>query len=705
MLRRAYVFSAMVHKGQLRKTGEPYLTHPLAVAFILAELRLDLPTVATGLLHDTVEDSEDPTATLHEVEDKFGSEVTGLVDGVTKLKRLEFASEADRQAENLRKMVLAMVGDIRVILVKLADRLHNMRTLHALEQRKQHRIAQETLEIYVPLAHRLGLGVIRSELEDLSLRYVEPEAFRTLERRLRDMRAESDALIEEITTQLRGKLEEHGINAEISGRIKSIYSIHRKMEEQDLTIEQVYDIIALRVITESVKDCYGALGIVHSVWHPVPGRIKDYIAMPKANLYQSLHTTVMSEKGHPFEVQIRDWKMHELAEFGIAAHWRYKEQGKMTDHEMESVKWLRQVMELQKDVQDSREFVRYFKIDLFPEEVHVFTPQGKVLTFPRGATPVDFAYAIHTEVGHRCVGARINGRLVPLKTELKNGDIVEILTQPQHKPNRDWLTFVRTGRARHKIRAFLRVLESERAMELGRSMLERELRRFGLTIKSVPAQGRDKALRQLKLATFDDLLAAVGHGKVTPGQAAGLLAPEGREPAPPSPPSILRRVSQVLTRHRDKVRVRGLDDTLVTLARCCNPIPGDEITGYITRGRGVSVHTTGCPNLESLLVDPQRQIDVQWARGDSEDRFHVGLRVRAEDRPGRLARVAETIEREKINIHHLDADVDGQGRGMISVIAEVTDRAQVDRLMEKLRKIEGVTEVQRVSPKVAGQVR
>ncbi|RMG49063.1 MAG: bifunctional (p)ppGpp synthetase/guanosine-3',5'-bis(diphosphate) 3'-pyrophosphohydrolase [Acidobacteria bacterium] len=702
LLRRAYVFSALIHKGQLRQTGEPYLTHPLEVAYILADLGLDVPTVATGLLHDTVEDAADPADTLEQIKKKFGMEIAGLVDGVTKLKRLEFASEADRQAENLRKMVLAMVGDIRVILVKLADRLHNMRTLHALPPRKQRRIGKETMEIYVPLAHRLGLGRIRAELEDLSLKYVEPEAFRSLERKLRDMRGVSEALIADITSRLRSKLEEHGIKAEISGRVKSIFSIHRKMQRQGIDVDQVYDVIAIRVITDSVKDCYGALGIVHSIWHPVPGRIKDYIAMPKANLYRSLHTTVISEKGYPFEVQIRTWQMHHLAEEGIAAHWRYKEMGKMTDEEMESVQWLRQVMELQKDVVDSREFVKYFKIDLFPEEVHVFTPKGKVLTFPRGATPVDFAYAIHTEVGHRCVGARVNGRLVPLRTELRNGDIVEILTQAGHRPNRDWLSFVRTGRARHKIRAYLRAVERERSIELGRSMLDKELRRFGRSLRALSEEDKQRALAHFKLKEMDDLLAEVGHGKLTPAQAVAQLAPDA---AREEEPSILRRVQRALKRRPSSVRVRGLDDTLVTLAGCCNPIPGDPIVGYITRGRGVSVHREDCPNLESLLLDPGRQLEVEWDARGAADRFAVGLRVLAENRPGRLARVAEVLEREKINIRHADAGVDQQGRGLIWVVAEVSNRSQVERLIDRIRRVEGVLHVERVHPAAAEHAR
>jgi len=704
LLRRAYIYSAMIHRGQLRRSGEPYLVHPLEVAHILADLDLDIPTVATGLLHDTVEDAADPEVTKSQVEERFGAEVAALVEGVTKLKRVELATDADRQAENLRKMILAMVDDVRVILVKLADRLHNMRTLDHMPEDSQRRIARETLDIYVPLAHRLGLGRIRAELEDLALKFSEPETYARLERSVRAQHKIADAMIQETRGRIEEKLKEQGIDAQISGRVKSIYSIHLKMQEQVIDVEEVYDIVAFRIIVQTVKDCYGALGIVHAEWPPLAGRIKDYIAMPKPNLYESLHTTVMSEKGTPFEIQIRTWEMHHLAEEGIAAHWRYKEQGKLTDREVAGVQWLRQVVEWQKDVRDSREFVKYMKIDLFPEEVHVFTPKGKVLTFPRGSTPIDFAYSIHTEVGHQCVGARVNRKLVPLRTELANGDIVEIMTQAGHKPNRDWLSIVRTGRARTKIRAFLKTIELERSIELGRAMLEKELKKLGRTIKSVDGEEWSRALSVLKYDDREELLAAVGHGRVTAGRTVSALSPDA-EPAA-SASSILSRVSRALRRDRDAVSVRGVEDTLVTLAGCCNPIPGDQIIGYITRGRGVSVHTDDCPNLEALLVEPDRKIDVEWSRPEKDDRFRVGLRVVSKNIPGRLARVAEVLEKEKINIRHADAGVDDAGQGIIYVVAEVEGRRQVERLIEKIRRIEGVSIVQRVSPAgIAGQAR
>ena len=691
-LRRAYVYSALAHRGQTRRSGEPYLVHPLEVAYLLAELGLDVQTIATGFLHDVVEDVHVP---LDEIRAKFGKEVAALVDGVTKLSKIKYSSDEERQAENLRKMILAMVEDIRVILVKLADRLHNMRTLQYMPEDKQRRIAQETLDIYVPLANRLGLGRFRAELEDLALKYAEPEAFANLSRRIEDRAAAAEELIAEVKERLRVGLAEHGIEADISGRLKSVYSIWRKMQAQGIEVEQVYDVVAMRLLTSSVKDCYGALGIVHSFWPPVPGRIKDYIAMPKPNLYQSLHTTVMSERGFPFEVQIRTFEMHRLAEEGIAAHWQYKEKGQMTDRELAGVQWLRQVMEWQKDIRDSREFLKLVKIDLYPREVYVFTPRGKVINLPRGATPLDFAYAVHTEVGHQCVGARVNGRLVPLKTDLKNGDQVEIVTQAGHQPSRDWLAVAKTTRARSKIRAFLKQVEHARSIELGKSLLEKEARKLGLSLKNIAEERRAAALAELKVEDMDALHAALGRGRVTPQQFFAVAAPKA---VPATDPSLLERAQRLFARKGDKVLVRGVGDTLITLARCCNPIPGDGIVGYITRGKGVSVHRDDCPNLESLFVDADRRIDVEWADGDEGGGFSVGVFVLTENRPGMLARVAELLEKERINIQHAAAGVDEQQRGTISLVAEVGGRGQVERLIERIRKIEGVYQVRRVSP-------
>lgn len=702
LLRRAYVFSAMAHRGQLRRSGEPYLIHPLAVAFILADLGLDEQTVATGLLHDSVEDSH---VTLEQISEGFGREVAALVDGVTKLSRIKIASEAERQAENVRKMVLAMVEDIRVILVKLADRLHNMRTLEYMPAEKQQKIATETLEIYAPLANRLGLGRIRSELEDLALQYSRPEEFEKLRLQLKSKQQASDALIAEVGKILKTALDKHEIQAEITGRVKSMFSIWRKMQAQSIEVKEVYDIVAFRLITESVKDCYGGLGIVHSLWPPVPGRFKDYIAMPKPNLYQSLHTTVMSELGHPFEVQIRTYEMHRLAEEGIAAHWQYKEKGLLTDKEVAAVQWLRQVMDWQKDIRDPREFLKAVKIDLYPREVYVFTPKGRVINLPKGGTPLDFAYSIHTDVGHKCVGARVNGRLVPLKTELKNGDIVEILTQTGHQPSRDWLAIAKTTRARSKIRAFLKSIERQRSLELGRSLLEKEARRFGISLKSVAEERRDLALKELRLDSYEDLLVALGHGKITPQQYLALVAPE-KELKEEEAFSLLHKASRFFGRKGEKVLVRGVGDTLIKLARCCNPIPGDAIIGYITRGKGVSVHTEDCTNLDALLVDSERKIEVEWAPNQEASSFVVGISVLTENRPGMLARVADLLDKEKANIRTSVASIDEQQRGKIDFVAEVGSRGQVERLIERIRKLEGVFSVQRVSPaRAAGPTR
>ncbi len=698
LLRRAYIFSAMVHRGQRRYSGEPYLVHPLAVAYVLADLDLDVPTVATGLLHDTVEDAEDSESTAREIKEKFGDEISSLVDGVTKLKRLDFASAADRQAENLRKMILAMVDDIRVVLVKLADRLHNMRTLGYLPDHKRERIAAETMEIYVPLANRLGLGQMKHELEDLSLRHGEPEIYRELVAHLEAKKEVIATLIREVGRTLEEQLSEHGLEAEISGRVKSVYSIRKKMRVQEIDVEQVYDVVAFRIIMDSVKSCYGALGIIHGTWPPVPGRIKDYIAMPKPNLYRSLHTSVMSSRGFPFEIQIRTREMHELAEHGIAAHWRYKDKGRFTNEEVAGVEWLRQVMDWQQDVGDSREFLKYVKIDLFPEEARVFTPKGKVISLPRDATPIDFAYAIHTEVGHECVGARVNGKLVPLKTGLQNGDIVEIMTQKGSAPSRDWLSIVKTARARSKIRAYLKRIERQRSIELGRSLFEKELRRYGVSIKKLTPELRSRALKELRLHDMDDLYAAVGHGRVVPGDFIKLVAPGEKPSEAGATKTIFSKVRRALGRDRDKVRVQGLGDTMINLARCCNPIPGDAIRGYITRGRGVSVHKEDCPNLENLLLEPDRAIEVEWAGSVASNRFRVGLRILTANRPGRLARVAELLEREKVNIRHADAVVDEGGEGTIRIVAEVEDRKQVERLIDRIGRIEGIYKVERIAP-------
>ncbi|HDR46943.1 MAG TPA: bifunctional (p)ppGpp synthetase/guanosine-3',5'-bis(diphosphate) 3'-pyrophosphohydrolase, partial [Geoalkalibacter subterraneus] len=594
LVRKAYVFSAKVHQGQSRLSGEPYLTHPMEVAYILAQLRMDVPTVVTGLLHDALEDT---LTTREEIQGVFGEEIASLVDGVTKIGKFFLRSHEERQAENFRKMLIAMARDIRVILVKLADRVHNMRTLSHKPVEQQRRIARETLDIYAPLANRLGISWLKGELENLSFRYLEPKAYQELSEKISRKQKERESYIGEVKKLIFAKLEEQGIKGEVSGRLKHLYSVYLKMERQGIDFEQVHDLVAFRVIVDSVRECYEVLGIIHSTWKPVPGRFKDYIAMPKANMYQSLHTTVIGPFGDRMEVQIRTWDMHNVAEEGIAAHWKYKE-GKSTpgdEQETRGFGWLRQLMEWQRELTDSREFMDAVKIDLFPEEVFVFTPRGEVKELPKGATPVDFAYTVHSDVGHTCVGARVNGRLVPLKTPLHNGDVVEVITAPNHTPSKDWLKFVRTSKARNKIRQWVKAEQREKSIEIGRDLLEKELRKHGMSFNRALSSGEmNRALEELGFHQVDELLASVGYGKLSPGQAAARIVPEEKLRAEQeSRPS---RIGQVLSKIRKKpssaIKIQGIEDIMVRFAKCCNPLPGDKVIGFITRGRGLTVHTS-----------------------------------------------------------------------------------------------------------------
>jgi GTP pyrophosphokinase len=692
LLRRAYVFSAMEHRGQVRSSGEPYLTHPLEVAQILAELRLDLTCVIAGLLHDVIED----TLTTREVlEEYFGKDIAHLVEGLSKISRIAFTSREEAQAENFRKMMLAMVDDIRVILVKLADRLHNMRTLEHLSQRQQQRISRETMEIYAPIANRLGMGKIKSELEDIALKYLDPEGYASLVSALEERRKLSDTFINEIRTTLETKLREQGISCEITGRVKHLYSIYKKLRVQGIDVGQVYDYLAFRILTPTVKDCYAALGTIHSIWRPVPGRIKDFIAMPKPNMYQSLHTSVMSEKGQPFEVQIRTPEMHGIAEEGIAAHWKYKEGKLVKAGEDPNIQWLRQIMEWQQELRDPRDFLKMVKVELYPEEVYAFTPQGQVKSFPRGATPVDFAYSIHSEVGHHCFGARVNGKLVPLKTPLHNGDIVEILTNPAHRPSQDWLSFVVTSRARSKIRQWLNTDRRSSSIQLGKSLVERELKRFHISSKLLHGDGRlSEALSSLGFPSLDDYYAAVAYGKVSVKQLVGHLAPE-TDWKEPTESKITTAVKRALGLSGTAVKVRGLDDVMVYLAKCCGPIRGEPIVGYITRGKGVSVHSQRCPNVERLLYDPERKIEVAWA--GKEAKFQVRLNITSEDRQGVLARVTSAIADEKSNISDVSAKTFEGKKGQITLTLDISDLDHLERIVKRLRGIQGVHDVERQS--------
>jgi guanosine-3',5'-bis(diphosphate) 3'-pyrophosphohydrolase len=694
LLRRAYVFSAFEHRGQVRHSGEPYLIHPLAVADFLADMKLDAVAIAAGLLHDVVEDT---LTTIERIRELFGPEVAHVVEGVTKIGAIPFSSSEERQAESFRKMLLAMVDDIRVILVKLADRLHNMRTLNHLSAERRLKIAQETRDIYAPIANRLGMSKVKNELEELSFRYLEPQAYESLRARVEAKRRATEGLVEELKQTIRAKLADAQVPVtEIEGRIKRLWSISQKLQRQRIELEQVYDFIALRIITESVKDCYAALGIIHQTWSPLPGRIKDFIAMPRPNGYQSLHTSVISEHGMPFEVQIRSIEMHRRAEEGIAAHWKYKE-GRIGDQRDDRYfQWMRQLLEYQQEVRDPQEFIQNLKVELYPEEVYTFTPKGLVKGFPRGATPIDFAYAIHTDVGHQCIGARINGKMVPLRTRLKNGDIVEIVTQAGHKPSRDWLNFVVTSHARYKIKHLIRQEEKTRAIELGRKLFEKDARRYDLSSKTLAeGDGWSKALADFGAQRPEDVYALIGYGKLSAKQVLGRLVPNGllREKGPEGPVAAV--VKRVLGGGEEKIKVRGFDDLMVFRARCCNPIRGEQIVGYITRGKGVSVHTASCPNVVKLLYDPERRIDVEWDKGDAGARYTVKLTMEVEDRKGLLAAVSAKIADINTNIKNMEARTDEDKRARIDMTIEISDLKHLERVIKAVRGVQGVIGVER----------
>jgi GTP diphosphokinase / guanosine-3',5'-bis(diphosphate) 3'-diphosphatase len=695
LLRRAYVFSAFEHKGQVRHSGEPYLVHPLEVADQLADMRLDVVAIAAGLLHDIVEDTQTPIERIREL---FGADVAHVVEGVTKLGAIPFSSSEERQAENFRKMLLAMVDDIRVILVKLADRLHNMRTLHHLSEERRLKIAQETRDIYAPIANRLGMSKIKNELEELAFKYLEPHAYESLRSRVEARRRAAEGMIEELKKNITAKLTDAQIPViHIDGRIKRLFSIHQKLKRQKIDLDQVYDMVALRIVTESIKDCYAALGIIHQTWSPVPGRIKDFIAMPRPNGYQSLHTSVISERGSPFEVQIRTAEQHRIAEEGIAAHWKYKEGRLGADRDEQHFLWLRQLLEWQQEVRDPQEFLQNLKIELYPEEVYIFTPKGEVKALPRGATPVDFAYSIHTDVGHQCVGARVNGKMVPLRTRLRNGDIVEAVTAPGHKPSRDWLNFVVTSRARNKIRHYIQGEEKVRSTELGRKLFEKEARRFGLNLKSLmEGEPFAKLVSEYGMQKPDELFAAIGYGKLPPKTVLGRLVPQEQLKEAPPETGIASVVRRVLGTGEEKIKVRGVDDLMVFRARCCNPIRGEQIVGYITRGKGVSVHSAACTNVVNLLYDPERRIEVEWDKGADAAPYIVRLSIQVEDRKGILADVSSKIAGINTNIQKVEAKTSDQ-MGRIDMTVEISDVKHLQKVIKSLRGVEGVIDVERAS--------
>ena len=699
LLRRAYVFSAYEHKGQVRHSGEPYLVHPLEVADLLADMKLDVVAVAAGLLHDIVEDTQTP---IERIKELFGADVAHVVEGVTKLGAIPFSSSEERQAENFRKMLLAMVDDIRVILVKLADRLHNMRTLHHLPEERRIKIAQETRDIYAPIANRLGMSKVKNELEELAFKYLEPKPYEALRQEVEARRRATEGLFEELIKTVSAKLAEAQVPVlKIDGRIKRLFSIHQKLRRQRIDLDQVYDFMALRIITSSIKDCYAALGIIHQTWSPVPGRIKDFIAMPRPNGYQSLHTSVVSERGFPFEVQIRTAEMHRVAEEGIAAHWKYKEGRHGADRDEQYFLWLRQLLEFQQEVRDPQEFLQNLKIELYPEEVYIFTPAGEVKALPRDATPVDFAYAIHTDVGHQCVGSRVNGKMVPLRTRLRNGDIVQVMTTPGHHPSRDWLNFVVTSRARNKIKHYIHAEEKARSLELGKKVFDKEARRYGLSVKNLI----DGPLFAAMLTDYgfqkaEELFAALGYGKIAIKPVLAKLVPQ-EELKEASESGAMAQVASVVRRvlgpAEDKIKVRGFDDLMVFRARCCNPIRGEKIVGYITRGKGVSVHSAACSNVVNLLYDPERKIDVEWDKGTDASHYTVRLSLQVEDRKGILADVTSKIAGINTNIRNVEATSDADQRGRIDMTVEISDLKHLQKVVKALKGVEGVVDVERAS--------
>jgi guanosine-3',5'-bis(diphosphate) 3'-pyrophosphohydrolase len=694
MVRRAYEIAAERHRDQLRSSGDPYLSHLLEVAHILADMRLDATTLTAALLHDAIEDTEYPVS---RIEERFGADVAHLVEGVTKIGRLNMMAPETRQAENVRKMLLAMVNDVRVVLVKLADRLHNMRTLEYLEDEKQQRISRETLDIYAPIAHRLGMSVVRGELEDLSFRYLEPESFLALQKEVSDKAPIHKKFLEEVQATIQSKLVENGIPAELEARVKSLYSLHRKMIRQETGLEQVYDLLAVRVVTDSERSCYAALGVVHHIWRPVPGRFKDYIAMARPNLYQSLHTTVL-HSGQPFEVQIRTQEMHRIAEEGVAAHWKYKVGKPGSEEDDKRITWMRQLIEWSQELQEPGEFLSTLKVDLAPVEVYAFTPKGRVLELARGATPVDFAYLVHTEVGHQCVGAKVNGQMVSLRHEITSGDVVEILTQKGHHPSRDWLSFVKSSHAKSKIRHWINEQEREEAKEMGKKLLENEARHFGRSLKKIPEADLLKFVSDHGLSKIEDLYAAVGFGKYSARQIlTRVLGEPGKddEPEPAdSKPTLVKTVKRMLGFGEAPLIVKGYDDLLVYRAKCCNPIPGDEIVGYITRGRGVAVHTRLCPNVQNLMYQTERRIAVEWG-GGSAATFPVQLSIRAKDRAGLLAEVTAVISGAGSNIRSLESRPD-KSNARVDANLEIVDRRQLETILANIRKISGVYGVERV---------
>ena len=710
-IQKAWEFCVKYHEGQLRASGEPYIIHPLEVAEVLAEMKLDATAIAAGLLHDAVEDTP---VTSEEIAAAFGEQVAHIVEGVTKIDKIQFANREDRQAENVRKMLLAMVSDVRVVLIKLADRLHNMRTLEHLKPERQEAIARETLDIYAPLAHRLGMGKVRGELEDLAFRYTDPVSYQRVAEAVEARRVEGEQFLIGVEDAIVEQLRENNVHARVEWRIKRLYSIFQKLQKSQVSVDQVFDLLAIRIITQDKADCYGVLGLIHMLWRPVPGRVKDFIAIPRANLYQSLHTTVMGDGGHQFEVQIRTEEMHRIAEEGIAAHWKYKAgESVISAKDEQRLAWVRQLVEWQREMTDPNEFLSSLKMDLYPDEVYTFTPRGKVVIVPADGTPIDFAYTVHTEVGHTCVGAKVNGRMVPLRTKLRNGDIVEIVTQNGHTPSRDWLTFVKSPRARNKIKHWLNEHQRQRAIEVGRKLLEREARKFKVPMARLDDADLARIAGDYGLATATDMMAAIGFGKTSARQVLNKLAPgvvaaatasaaaetEGTETK--TAESVMSdAVKKLHLTGSDSLQVEGQNDLLVYRARCCNPIRGEEIIGYVTRGKGVAVHARSCPNVTNLLYESDRRIEVEWAKTEAEmagrvQRYPVKITIYCDDRSGMLKELTAVISNDDTNIRAVETRDGENGEAIVEFIVDAEDLRHLNRMVLGLRRLPGVRDVQR----------
>ncbi|MCK9463287.1 MAG: bifunctional (p)ppGpp synthetase/guanosine-3',5'-bis(diphosphate) 3'-pyrophosphohydrolase [Proteobacteria bacterium] len=691
VIQKAYIYASRKHEGQARKSGEPYLVHPLEVAYRVAEMGLDEASICAALLHDTIEDTD---TTREELSELFGEDVAELVDGLTKLSKVEFTQREERQAESFRKMLVATARDIRVLLIKLADRLHNMSTLEHLAPEAQERIAQETRDIYAPLANRLGIGWLKAELDDLAFRYLEPEAFADLSQKVEGTRKSRAAYIDRTLRELEQFIAEAGYEVTVSGRLKNLYSIHQKMKAKGLDYEKVYDTIAFRVVCKAIPDCYAIFGLIHSRWTPVPSRIKDYIAIPKPNRYRSLHTTVVGTGGERMEIQLRTEEMHQVNEFGVAAHWAYKEgSGKAS---VDAFRWVREMLENQDGLSDSREFLDSVKVDLFLDEVFVFTPRGDVISLRKGSTPLDFAFAIHTEVGNHCTGARVNGVQVPFTTELRNGDWIEIMTSKNQRPSTDWLDIAVSSKARNKIRSFLRAEERTQSIQAGRDLLERGLRRFGCSFNRIMKSGElDDLAREFKLSNADDVLAAVGHGRVDKDEVIDRLLPEDKKAAPPSEvrETPFEKVIRKVIHGQDAgIVLDGVDNLLIRFARCCNPLPGEEVVGYVSRGRGIVVHRRNCS--KAAVLDPQRQTKVQWAATAVSQR-PVCLQVLTANRPGILAELSSVFVTKGINLDSANCQASHSDRGVNTFTFSVKDLEQLNGVVRTLKQIKGVYEILR----------